>query len=111
MAKEVKHFRPYLYGTKFRLWTDHAFLHWLCRRHEPSAQAARWLELLFPFSYQLEHRAGKLHGNADGLSRQTLCINCTQCVAVEKRDGGPSRGEIETELQLIKEIQAKDPVA
>ena len=27
-----------------------------------------WLEIFSPFSYQLEHRTGKLHSNADGLS-------------------------------------------
>ena len=33
VVKDVKHFRPYLCGQKFRLWTDHASLMWLCRRH------------------------------------------------------------------------------
>ena len=71
-VKAVKHFRPYLYGNKFKLRMDHASLCWLCQRHEPSAQAARWLEILSPFSYQLEHRAGKLHGNADDRIVRTL---------------------------------------
>ena len=74
-VKAVKHFRPYLYGRKFRLRTDHASLRWLCRRREPSNQVARWLEILAEFSYVLEHRAGVKHGNADGLSRQT-CEDC-----------------------------------
>ena len=111
VVKAVKHFRPYLYSTKFRLRTDHASLRQLCRRHEPSAQNARWLEIFSPFSYQLKHRAGKLHSNANGLSRQTPCLDCTQCAAIEKRGRGHSRAEIETELQQIREIQAKDPVA
>ena len=111
VVKAVKHFRPYLYGTKFKLRTDQASLRWLCRRHEPTAQVARWLEILSPFSYQLEHRAGKLHDNADGLSWQTLCLDCTQCATIEKWDGGPRRAEMEAELQLIREILAKDPVA
>ena len=111
VVKAVKHFKPYLYGTKFKLRTDHASLRWLCRRHKPTAQVARWLEILSPFSYQLKHRAGKLHGNADGLSQRTPCLDCTQCAAIEKRDGGPSRAEIGAELQQIREIQAKNPAA
>ena len=114
VVKAMKHFRPYLYGTKFKLRTDHASLRWLCRRHEPSAQVARWLEIMSAFSYELEHRAGKRHGNADGLSRQTPCLDCKQCAAIEQRDGGPSRAEIEAELraadQVVK-VQAQDPVA
>jgi len=69
VIKSVKHFRPYLYGRRFRLRTDHTSLIWLCKRAEPSSQVARWLEILAEFSYRIEHRPGKKHGNADGLSR------------------------------------------
>jgi len=69
VIKSVKHFRHYLYGRKFWLRTDHAFLIWLCKRAEPSSQVARWLEVLAEFSYRIEHRPGKKHSNADGLSR------------------------------------------
>ena len=97
VVKAVKHFRPYLYGQEFRLRTDHASLRWLCRRHEPSAQVARWLEILAEFQYSLEHRAGLKHGNADGLSRKPQCDSCRQCELIERRDGGPSRRELEAE--------------
>ena len=30
---------------------------------------ARWLERLNEFDFEVEHRPGLLHGNADGLSR------------------------------------------
>ena len=111
MVKTVKHFRPYLYGNKFRLRTDHASLRWLCRQHKPFAQIASWLEIFSPFSYQLEHIAGKLRRNTHGLSRQNPCLDCTQCAAIEKCNKEPSRAKIEAELQQIREIQAKDPVA
>ena len=99
----VKNFRPYLYGQAFTLRTDHASLRWLCRRKEPSAQVARWLEILAEFQYTLEHRAGPRHGNADGLSRRSLCYDCRQCAAIEKRDGGPSRQELDLELADLEE--------
>lgn len=41
VIKSVKHFRPYLYGRRFRLCTDHASLIWLYKRAEPSSQVAR----------------------------------------------------------------------
>ena len=100
VVKAVKHFRPYLYGQKFRLRTDHASLMWLCRRHEPSNQIARWLELLSEFSYETEHRKGEKHGNADGLSRRT-CFDCKQCRRVEQRDGGPSHQQLAEELEPV----------
>ena len=96
VIKAMKHFRPYLYGQKFRLRTDHASLMWLCRRQEPSHQIARWLELLSEFNYTVEHRKGSHHGNADGLSRRG-CFNCKQCERIEQRDGGPSHQQLSTE--------------
>ena len=104
VVKAVKHFRPYLYGQKFRLRTDHASLMWLCRRHEPSNQIARWLEILSEFSYTTEHRKGERHGNADGLSRRN-CIECRQCERIERRDGGPSHSQIEEELSGEADLQ------
>lgn len=91
----VKHFRPYLYGKEFMLRTDHASLQWLYRRKEPSHQVARWLEILAEFKFQLKHRAGRDHSNADGLSRG--CVECKQCQRIEDRDGGPTWKQIEGE--------------
>jgi hypothetical protein len=91
----VKHFRPYLYGQEFLLRTDHASLQWLYRRKEPAHQVARWLEILSEFKFQLQHRAGTKHANADALSRN--CSECKQCRRIEDRDGGPTRAELESE--------------
>ena len=99
VIKSVKHFRPYLYGRTFQLRTDHASLRWLCRRKESLAQVARWLEILAEFRYSLEHRSGHKHGNADGLSRKRQCQERRQCEAIEKRDGGPSREELEGQTE------------
>ena len=74
VVKAGKHFCIYLYSTKFQLHTDYAFLRWLCRRHKPSVQVAHLLKILSSFSYYLKHRAGKLHGNADGVRRQATCL-------------------------------------
>ena len=105
VIKAIKHFRPYLIGTKFRLRTDHASLIWLYKRNEPSDQVARWLERMAEFDFELEHRPGTKHGNADGLSR-IKCENCKQCNRIEKRDGGPSHSDIAatTQDRLMTEI-------
>ena len=95
VIKCVKHFRPYLNGHQFLVRTDHASLIWLARRKEPSCQVARWLEILGEFQYNIEHRKGVRHGNADGLSRMT-CSDCRQCKRIETRDGGPTRAEVVT---------------
>ena len=104
VVKSIKLFRPYLYGRRFRLQTDHASLRWLCRRTEPLDQVARWLELLAEFQYTIEHRAGKNHGNADGLSRKGDCMGCRQCKRIEQRDGGP-RQEVQQEVEHLTETR------
>ena len=65
----VRHFRPYLYGQKFIVRTDHSALQWLRSFREPEGQVARWLEQLAEFDFDVEHRPGRKHGNADALSR------------------------------------------
>ena len=104
----TNHFRPYLYGQEFRLRTDHASLLWLYKRTEPSHQVARWLESLAEFRFQLEHRAGAKHGNADGLSR---CADCPQCTRIEDRDGGPTREELATGRPQVTAISLSPTVS
>ncbi len=71
----VKTYRHYLLGRPFVIRTDHAALRWLKSFKQPEGQVARWLETLDTFDYQLIHRPGKLHANADALSRGP----CPQC--------------------------------
>ena len=71
----VKYFRHYLYGKAFTVRTDHGSLRWLMKFKNPEGQLARWLEVLSTYEMKIEHRPGRLHGNADSLSR----IPCRQC--------------------------------
>ena len=71
----IKQFRPYLLGKKFLIRTDHAALRWLRNMPEPIGQQARWLEQLEEYDFEIEHRPGKRHANADAMSRRP----CKQC--------------------------------
>ena len=83
----VQHFRPYLYGREFTIRTDHASLTWLLNFKDPEGQTARWIQSLSEYRFKIVHRAGKQHGNADGLSRRP-CQNenksCRQCELMER---------------------------
>ena len=68
----LNHFRFYLLGRFFRVRTDHNSLIWLMRFKNLEGQLARWLEAIAQFDFQIVHRAGKMHGNADGLSRSCV---------------------------------------
>lgn len=72
----TKYFRHYLLGRPFLIRTDHNSLRWLRSFKNPEGQVARWLERLAEFEFTIQHRPGKSHANADGLSR--LCRQCGQ---------------------------------
>ena len=65
----IDQFRPYLLGRHFLLRTDHGGLTWLMNCKEPEGQMARWLEKLQEYSFQIVHRRGRKHNDADSLSR------------------------------------------
>ncbi|XP_070172331.1 protein NYNRIN-like [Polyergus mexicanus] len=45
---------------------------------------ARWLERIQQYDFEIVHRKGKLHGNADGLSRRPCAeINCNYCNKID----------------------------
>ena len=73
-------FRSYLRGAKFTLRTDHKSLVWLHRFKDTEGMMARWLHTLQQFQFSIMHRAGREHGNADGLSRapSSPCKQCTR---------------------------------
>ena len=78
----VKHFHHYIYGSKCVVRTDHGSLAWLLRLANPEAQLARWLETLSMYDITIQYCPGRLHSNADALSR-IPCNRCDHCVMQE----------------------------
>ena len=65
----IHHFRPYLLGHRFVMCTDHSSLFWLKNFKDPEGQLAHCLEQLEQYTFEVVHRKGSSHGNADTLSR------------------------------------------
>ena len=76
----LDHFKGNVWGPKFVVQTDHAALVWLKNLKNIQGMLARWLAKLQQFHFEIIHRPGAQHGNADGLSR------CPQC---ERGDCAP----------------------
>ncbi|GBM14276.1 Retrovirus-related Pol polyprotein from transposon 297 [Araneus ventricosus] len=87
IVKSIEHFHHYLYGRKFLLRTDHASLRWLLNFKEPEGQIARWIQRLQEYDFEIQHRKGTSHGNADALSRRPCKESCKQCTNAEKKFG------------------------
>lgn len=69
LSSFTSHFHQYLLGRKFKLRTDHHSLTWLTNFKKPEGQLARWLEKLAEYTFDIQHRPGCKHNNADSLSR------------------------------------------
>ena len=99
----VRHFRHYLYGKKFTLRTDHGSLRWIMNFKNPEGQVARWLEILSSYDMKIEHRAGRLHSNADGLSRQV----CKQC-GLNCKGKRKQRSAVVSRIEELRQVTGTD---
>lgn len=98
----MKYFRPYLAGNSFSLITDHSSLKWLLQLKEPTGRLARWILAIQEYQYSITHRPGRLHTNADALSRPPIvhAITIAALTDLGKRIVEPSH---------IREVQYNDP--
>jgi hypothetical protein len=65
----VKYFRPYLFGRKFKIFSDHKPLQWLFSLREPNSKLFRWILKLEEYDYEIIYKNGSTNKNADALSR------------------------------------------
>lgn len=65
----INHFRPYLYGRRFLVKTDHRPLVYLFSMKEPSSKLTRMRIDLEDFSFDIEYVKGKNNAGPDALSR------------------------------------------
>ncbi|UYV65035.1 K02A2.6-like [Cordylochernes scorpioides] len=70
----ISKFYKYLYGRDFKIITDHKPLLGIFNPNKPipqmlSPRMMRWSLTLASYSYQIEHRSGRMNANADALSR------------------------------------------
>ena len=107
----TEYFRHYLLGRNFTIRTDHQALKWLFSLKEPKNRIARWIEILSAFDFNIEHRPGLKHQNADALSRrpenpEEESLRCGPCVKCNKRSVDMesdmvSSPEVETTIRQV----------
>ena len=99
LVEGIKKFQPYLFGRRFTVVTDHSSLRWLMNVKDATGRLARWSLLLQQYDFEIVHRPGKEHSNADSLSRRPYevdsCLN-----SLQKEDH---------QLARTKEFQRRDP--
>lgn len=117
-----KTFRPYLFGRRFNIISDHKPLQWLMNLKEPQSRLVRWRLKLEEFDYQIIYKKGTLNTNADALSRVEIHpltidneIPCTskdpdnQSIIANIDDDEPDDNTIHTALENpIQDVKITD---
>lgn len=81
MVWATKYFRPYIFGRKINLISDHKPLQWLFSVKDPSSKLLRWRIKLDEYDYNIIYKKGKLNSNADALSRIELHTKETEDIS------------------------------
>ena len=74
VIQALKWYKNYIWGLPFIIRTDHASLRWLFRQDnddDATGMTFRMCQFLQEYNFQVVHRAGSKHANADGLTRRT----------------------------------------
>jgi hypothetical protein len=92
--------RCFLYGRKFKVVTDHAALKWLITvKNHQCARLTRWVLKLAEYDFEIQHKSGKLHVNADVLSRHIAAISAEKKKAVDNAEVVLTREVLYSEQQ------------
>ncbi|KAI9555011.1 pol polyprotein [Daphnia sinensis] len=90
----LKKFKGYVWGCKIVVVTDHQALCWLLTKRDLAGRLARWSLSIQEYDIEIRYRSGKLHDNADCLSRYPLPVTEDQeedhCVAIGLVSSGRS---------------------
>jgi len=71
------------------------------------AQMARWLSYIEQFDFEIQHRAGSKHGNADGLSRTPVREDTFR--TVRRQDDDSSTKDAANDREALTKAQLDDP--
>ena len=68
LVQAVRHWRPYLWGRRFVVRTDHYTLKFLLDQRLSTLPQHQWVSKLFGYDFTVEFRSGRLNVVADALS-------------------------------------------
>ncbi len=68
----VIHFRPYLYGIEFTLYTNHQPIKWLMTNDKLISKFAHWALILQEYEFKVIHQLDITHQNADTMLQRPL---------------------------------------
>jgi hypothetical protein len=80
----TKYFRPYLFGRRFKIFSDHKLLVWVMNVKDLRSRLLWWRIQLAEYDYEITHRRRSQNINADALS-QLLVRKMTDQMSLMRR--------------------------
>ena len=68
----LKIWRHYLYGEKYKIYTDHKSLKYFFTQKELNMRQRRWLELIKDYDYEINYHPSNANVVADVLSKKSM---------------------------------------
>ncbi|GBG76455.1 hypothetical protein CBR_g22203 [Chara braunii] len=70
LVSAVKHWKHFLLGKHFKIFSDHSTLQWLKSQGELNDKLTRYIQFIDLFDFELKHKKGCYNKVADALSRR-----------------------------------------
>jgi hypothetical protein len=99
LVQAVRHWRPYLWGRRFVVKTDHYSLKYLLDQRLATIPQHHWVGKLLGFDFSVEYRSGATNVVADALSRRDQDDGEVMAVSAPRFDF----------IERLRHAQATDP--
>lgn len=99
LAKAVRHWHSYFWGSSFIIRTDHYSLKFLLEQRISTSPQQHWTSKLMGYDFKVEYRAGKTNVVADALSRQNEDGGCLLAISIPHWDF----------VAAVRQTQSTDP--
>ena len=91
----IRKFRPYLYGNKFTIYTDHQPLKYLFKSEIKNVKVQKWAMEISEYQCEIEYISGSKNVQADFLSRPPKKIGVINTDRVDIRKLPPDETEVD----------------
>ena len=71
----MKMWGHYLYGARFKVYTDHKSLKYVFTQRDMNLRQHRWVEYLKDYDFKLAYHLGKANVVVDALSRRSYVVS------------------------------------
>ncbi|GBG80928.1 hypothetical protein CBR_g31484 [Chara braunii] len=76
LRETLDHWKHYLLGCHFKVFSDHETLKWVQTQNNPSTTLTRWLHEIVVYDFEIKHKKGCYNRVADALSRHPEYMTC-----------------------------------